>query len=102
MRILARPCYLMSPYELDCPHGAEDEGLLVGTAVGWARLGALAKCESNFQGGKTGETKKWTRPRAGPKIHDLSRGSLCLRRWFRLKFCGFLRLLLRGELLLDL
>jgi hypothetical protein len=31
--------------------------------VGWAEQGALAECESNFQGGKTGAHKK--RPARG-------------------------------------
>ena len=36
--------------------------------VGRAKLGDLAKRESNSQGGKTGGTKNRTCPKAGPRI----------------------------------
>jgi len=46
--------------------------------------------------------KEWIYPKAGPESHDLLSGSLGLCRWFWLWLGGLPRLLLGGELLLDL
>lgn len=49
-----------------------------------------------------GCNEKWTCPKADPEIHDLLSGSLDLCRWFLLWLGDPPRLLLSGELLLDL
>jgi hypothetical protein len=38
----------------------------IGGPVGWAEHGALARSESDLQGGKTGGINKRTCPEAGP------------------------------------
>jgi len=63
---------------------------------------ALVRKLEQLSGWENGRDKKRTCLNAGPEIHSLSHGSFWLSRRLQLWFCGFPRLLLRSELLLNL